>query len=166
MSISQEIIARFMAVFGEPRTTDPDLFLKEYARCMDGYDEAALRKAADKLIASSTFWPKPAELLAETRKALADAARHRRPHVPAEHEQIERREVSPEARARTDKLVADLKAKLTLTSQEPTPRPVDASAGSFYDMQRNSPNKGLHMTREGLARLTEQSRRQTGERDE
>lgn len=166
MSVADEIIERFMAVFGEPKTTNPDLFITEFARSMDGYDEAALRKAADKLIASSTFWPKPAELLAETRKALADAARHRKPHVPAEHEPIERREVSPEAKARTDKLVADLKAKLTPDSPEPTARPIDASVGSFYDMQRNSPNRGLHMTREGLARLTEQSRRQTGERDE
>ena len=65
MSIADEIIGRFNAVFGEPKTTDPELFLAEFARCMDGYDPEALRKAADRVIASNVYWPKPAELLAD-----------------------------------------------------------------------------------------------------
>jgi hypothetical protein len=72
MSIADEIIERFMAIFGEPKTPNPEVFLAEYADCMEGYDEAALRRAADRLIRSKTFWPRPAELLEEANRVLAE----------------------------------------------------------------------------------------------
>lgn len=164
MSISDEIINRFNAVFGEPRTPDPDTFLTEFARCMDGYDENALRKAADRLIATSTFWPKPAELLAEANRILAD----KRKFQPPENETFRIAPKTPEQLAMANELVANFKkfmAENVTISEKPdtTTNWKRGQRPGFEAMQRNSPNPGLHITPKGLSDI---SRRITGERDE
>lgn len=77
MSVAKEVISRFMAVFGEPKTPDPDGFLVEFAQCLSGCEATALRKAADTLIRRSTFWPKPAEVLELVSEILAERDRLR-----------------------------------------------------------------------------------------
>lgn len=163
MTISDEIIERFLAVFGEPKTPNPEVFINEFARSMDGYDETALRAAADNLIKSSTFWPKPAELLGEARRIISDRTMHR----PAEHQSWKPIARTDEQRAMADELVAQFKKFLAeRTTVSEAPPPIDWKRGQrdgFREMQRNSPNPGLHMTREGLSAL---SRRITGEHEE
>lgn len=72
---SEQLIGRFMAMFGEPKTPDPDGFLVEYARAIDGTDADALRRAGDILIRKSTFWPKPSEVLDLVGEILAERDR-------------------------------------------------------------------------------------------
>jgi hypothetical protein len=169
MSVSSEIIGRFNAVFGEPRTTDPELFLNEFARCMDGYDEDALRKAADRLIESNVHWPRPAELLAEARRILADQRRF------APREKPEPRKYGPklsdeelaQREAAHSEMMANFRKFMGRCSTPKDEKPaVDWKAGQrteFERMQRESPNRGMHMTLEGLS---DTSRRITGEHQE
>lgn len=82
MSAAKEVIKRFMAVFGEPRTPDPDTFLVEFERSLEGYDAKALRKACDTLIRKSTFWPKPAEVIEIAATILTERQHHRDSSVP------------------------------------------------------------------------------------
>lgn len=152
MSISDEIIGRFNAVFGEPRTTDPELFLNEFARCMDGYDEGALRTAADRLIETNVHWPRPAELLTEARRVLADQRRFA-PPKPVEHARAETRRATPEEMAKREaehrELMANFRKFMARCTQGPDEKPaVNWKAGQrteFERMQRESPNRGLHM---------------------
>jgi hypothetical protein len=87
---AKDTLRRFMAVYGEPRTPDPDEFLTEFAACLEGCDASALRKATDRLIRKSSFWPKPAEVLEAVSSILAERDRQmettRRP--PNVHEQF------------------------------------------------------------------------------
>lgn len=173
MNVADEIIGRFNAVFGEPRTDNPDLFLQEFARCMDGYDENALRKAADRLIAKNTFWPKPAELLGEVRTILADQRRFRSPERGSwEFRHAEREPFTPVQRSqeeidRANELVANFKkflAEHTTVSDREKVEPdwKNGQRPGFAKMQRESPNKGLHTTTEGLSAL---SKRMMGDRE-
>jgi len=89
---AKDTLRRFMAVYGEPRTPDPDEFLTEFAACLEGCDASALRKATDRLIRKSAFWPKPAEVLEAVSSILAERDRQaestRRP--PTVQEQFRR----------------------------------------------------------------------------
>lgn len=78
-------IRRMTAVFGDPKTDDPDVFLDEYRRALSGWDANVLEKATDRVIQASVFWPKPAEFLVHARAVAAEAARFK-PRKPAEHE--------------------------------------------------------------------------------
>lgn len=62
MKPAQTLIARFLAIFGEPRTENTELFLREYENAISGWDERTLKNAGDRLIAEAKFWPRPAEV--------------------------------------------------------------------------------------------------------
>lgn len=63
MTPADEVIERFLAMFGDPKTGNPELFLVEYRKALTGYGADLLRRAADRVMKTATFWPKPAELL-------------------------------------------------------------------------------------------------------
>lgn len=77
MTPVDKMIARFMAVYGEPRTTDPEMFLAEYRKALTPYSAEILEAATDRLILSSAFWPKPAEAIAEAQRVIALAPKSR-----------------------------------------------------------------------------------------
>lgn len=62
MKPAQILIARFLAIYGEPRTENTELFLREYENAISGWDERTLKSAGDRLIAEAKFWPRPAEV--------------------------------------------------------------------------------------------------------
>lgn len=152
-------IARLTAVYGEPKTPDPELFVDEFRKALKGTDAFLLEKALDRWIRSdNAFWPRPGEVLAEVRKCAADAYTERRYHVASE-----RPPPSPEAAARVRALVQD--AMQTMTGAElKRDRPdVDWQSGQregFERMQRESPNS-FHRERS----LTPVSKRMTGDRE-
>lgn len=71
MSPQDRAIARLTGTFGEPRTPDPEIFLEEFAKAISGWSLKVLDKACDEVIRTSTFWPKPAEII-EKCKAIAE----------------------------------------------------------------------------------------------
>lgn len=62
------IIARLLAVYGEPRTENPAAFLDEFAKAIAGTSDAALQRAVDAGMKQWQFFPRPAELLEIIRK--------------------------------------------------------------------------------------------------
>lgn len=161
MSPADEVIERFIAMFGEPKTTNPALFLEEYRKALTGYDGELLHRATDRVMKSATFWPKPAEVLAVVTEIASERYRH---HVPEHaHSDLPRR--TPEELRAVQEMVDGMKRIFAARQVENPIADVDWIRGQrpgFEEMQRNSPNKGLHMTKEGLSAL---SKRITGERE-
>jgi len=154
-------VSRLTAVYGEPKTPDPELFVDEFRKALKGTDPHLLAKALDNWIKSDTaFWPRPGEILAEVRKCAADAYTERRYHVASE-----RPPPSPEAAARVRALVDDAKRAMTATDldRDHGHREVDWEKGQrdgFEQMQSESPNS-FHR----VPGLTPISKRMTGERE-
>jgi hypothetical protein len=74
---AEEVVARLNAVYGDPKTPDPAMFVAEYIKALTGFDAKVLHKAADRVIKQSTFWPKPAEIIAEAEHVASEFYRHR-----------------------------------------------------------------------------------------
>lgn len=158
---AEEIIERFLAMFGEPKTTNPDLFLTEYQKALTGYDAELLHRAADKVMKTATFWPKPAEVLAVVTDIAAERYRHR----PAEHVHGDLPKRTPEELKAAQDMVDGLKRIFAERQIEIPLAELDWSSAhrpGFHDMQRTSPNVGLHRPKAGLSEI---SKRMTGERE-
>ena len=154
---ADEIIERFLAMFGEPRTVNAGLFLEEYRKALTGYDGDLLHRAADRVMKTATFWPKPAEVLAVVTEIAAERYRHR----PAEHVHGDLPRRSPEELKAAQDMVDGLKRIFAERSIEQPLVEIDwgrSFEDSFVNMQRKSPNRHLH----GLSDI---SKRITGERE-
>ncbi len=134
------LIRRLVAVFGEPKTDDPEIYLAEFEKSLKGWSAEVLQQAGDRVIKESVFWPKPAEVIAICRSIAVDiASRSRRP----ERQPIYENPASQEERDRVAEIVRltimGLKAK---APPEPELRDEVAPNRAEYEaMQRNSPNR-------------------------
>lgn len=160
MSAALRLIGRLTAVFGEPRSSNRDLFLAEFERAIAGYADDVLDRAGSEVIANSTFWPKPAEIREAARRIAAAMSAARLPRNEPEPEPP-----TPESVARCKALVAELKRSVSERAVPPpaTPRPFVVSRDAFRAMQIWSENDHLHKPRRGL---TPTSRAMSGERDD
>lgn len=134
------LIRRLVAVFGEPKTDDPEVYLMEFERALSGWADEILQLAGDKVINESVFWPKPAEVLAAARGIAGDLARKR---AKPEHQPIYTNNASEEEKARVKELVRFALMNIRRHEIEP-PAPSDAVASNrdeFTAMQRCSPNR-------------------------
>lgn len=169
MSPAEEAIERLLALFGEPKTSNPERFLEEYRKALTGIDSRVLERATDRIITKSTFWPKPAEIIAEAHHIASQLYSHR----PTDWDAVDKdrregwsvsdlkRYRSEETRARVQGMVDELKANIAAMEVEPKDD-VDWLKGQqsdFEDMQALSPN-GTHRTPAGL---TQRSRRMMGD---
>ena len=129
MSPAEEVVERLTVVFGEPKTPSPELFLIEFTRALTGWDGDVLHRAADRVIAKSTFWPRPAEVLGEARIVAAD--KYRANATPAEHKPFDQRTArTVEQRAAAQELVDNMKRFLADHVQR------DGSADQSIDWRR------------------------------
>lgn len=173
LSPAEEAIERLLTVFGEPKTVSPDRFLDEYRRALTGIEGRVLEQATDRVIRKSTFWPKPAEVIAEAHAIAAQLYEHKT--VDWDALEAERRKGwsladlaksnrNPGVRARVQAMVDEMKRNIEAMKVEEgqdaaeldwkrTQRP------GFEEMQRTSPNRGLHRS------LSPISKRMTGERE-
>lgn len=164
LNAAQTAVARLAAVYGEPKTPNPDMFADEFVRALTGYDARLLEAAVDRVVRESTFWPKPAEVIAAARSVAAALYASK----PAEHKPIEPRiERTPEAKAEVDRLIdefrRDVAARALDGNDRERERATDWSRGNrdgFAAMQSES-STGLH--RQGLSSA---SRRMSGEKDD
>ena len=68
MSHEKKLVFRFLAMYGEPKSLDPDQFIRDFIKAIEGYGPELPEKAGDALIKKNPFWPRPAEVIAEARR--------------------------------------------------------------------------------------------------
>jgi hypothetical protein len=117
--MTDDVVTRLAAVFGEPRTPDPELFLEEFGKAIKGWDDKVLHRAADEVICDCVYWPKPAELIERAQRIAAGMYRPK----PESDQYAWRSDPDPESVARVNELVA--KASLHMLGLGPR---VDAFA--------------------------------------
>jgi hypothetical protein len=144
MSAADEIVRRFLALYGEPRTPDPELYLAEYGKALSGYPIDALMTAADELIRASPFWPKPSEVIAKVDAELKWKARSVPPKAPEP-----RRVPTPEERERVAALMVEFRKAMAAITMEQQPHSDDVDwsrgqRGRFEAAQQASANGRLH----------------------
>lgn len=166
MSYAETAIARLSAVFGEPRTENPELFVAEFARAIARCDGQLLERAIDEVIKGCTFWPKPAEVLQMVARGAADReASERRKFVPVDQDIPP---PSPDAIARVNALIQEAKAAISAERPieereiEPADRTVfDGRTNRYLKTKWVVPDRAESLT----GTLTERSKRMSGERD-
>lgn len=131
MTPAEEAIERFLAMFGEPRTPNPERFLAEYAKALTGIEGPILEAAVDRVMRTATFWPKPAEVLQEVNHVAAERYKHRAVDwdaVEADRKSgwkfgdLAKSAPSDEARARAQAMVDEMKrnlASISLDANDP-----------------------------------------------
>lgn len=156
-NVNQMVLVPFEAVFGPPDSPDPDLFFDLYEEILNGYSDLILDKAAKRVMSEHAYpsWPKPADV-----KRACDGFLEA-PKPPEHFVDYEPNNDSPIVKARVDGMVKSAIEKMTVDQGEAKRYPTPPRDG-FEDMQRQSPNPRLHMTRHGL---TELSKRMSGERE-
>jgi len=162
MSSVDTVMLRMIAMFGEPKTEFPDVFLADYCKALEGWNPEVLDKATDRVQQTCVFWPKPAEFLEQAR-AVASEIERAKPRRPAEHEDIRIIKRSPDEIAMAQELVDNFARFVADNTVSAPVAKTDWKRGQrdgFEAMQRNSPNRGMHMTSAGLSNL---SKRMSGD---
>ena len=90
--IQDLMLARFLTLYGEPKTDNLEAYFDEYERALKGTAKEILSAAADRVIKAQEFrsWPTPGECL----KAC---------HAEAERKAIERERFEPKSIERADR---------------------------------------------------------------
>ena len=170
------LLNRLSVLFGPPETPDPRAFIVEYESILVKYSPALVSKAGDYIRDNHLRrgWPTCAEL----RAALMAVAP---PPKPIDWDAVERErkegwklsdlsknEAFEASKARVREMVAEMKRNIASKRVEDAVDPLETDwrrgqRDAFEEMQRNSQNKAMHMTKEGIAKLTERSRRMSGD---
>lgn len=139
----EQLIQRFVAVWGEPKTDYADTFIAEYQRILAGQRGDVLKLTGDLCVDQETYWPRPADV----RRHLNTASGRLNKYIPPEHREFPDQEpVDPEMKARVGKLMADLVKKLSVAQDAPDAKPNywrDVTKPAFEEMQRESPTVSL-----------------------
>lgn len=157
MNAADDAIERFLAMFGEPKTPNPSRFIEEYRKALRGIDGDVLDRAVDRIMRKTTFWPKPAEVIQEAHQVAAEKYEHKAEDwdaIEADRKQgwkfsdLSKSAATPESKARVQAMVDEMKRNIAankIDTKEPVE--IDWARGQrdgFEEMQRTSPNKGLH----------------------
>jgi hypothetical protein len=140
------LLSRLMTVYGDPKTDDLEGFIREYRRALAGYSDKVLDKATDKIIDSSLFWPRPAEVKAIAYGVAASIAPARKPADEPLEPYIHPESRGPEGLRSAAEIMAEFRAGMAekRLAAEPDPAEIDwsrAQRDGFRDMQANSPNR-------------------------
>lgn len=141
------LLSRLMTVFGDPKTDDLEGFIREYRRTLAGYSDKVLEKATDKIIDTSLFWPRPAEVKAIAYAVAASMAPAPKTfEEPAFEPYIHPEQRGPEGLRSAEEIMAEFRRNMAerRLAAEPDPAEIDwkrAQRDGFRDMQENSPNR-------------------------
>lgn len=144
---AETAVQRLMAVFGEPRTTNPDMFLIEFVKAVKGYPDDVLIQACDHVIRKCTYWPKPAEMREAAERILASRQSESRADYIRRLDEQERDWKAPneEERTRVRALFDRLKLQLKgIDGDFIDARAMGAQRPGFERMRLASPNRHLH----------------------
>lgn len=166
MSTPEQFVERLMSHFSKRHADEKaeQIWFDDIVKTLKGYDPRVLDVAADLLIEERTEirFPLPAEI----RQFCSAASKQIYGATPEPRDKYA--DLPPptdEERARVQQIVEDAKRAImskALPAEPKAPFP-DVSRPAFEKMQRESPNPGLHMTRQGL---TDLSKRITGDRED
>lgn len=160
MSPEDRLIARLLGVYGEPKTPDPEMFIAEFGKAIEGWSIRVLDKVGDQLIRDCQFWPKPAEVIEKAKAIAADmdrdgrAPRYRFPSKMGPYDE-KTLETWRKAKIWRDSIPDDYWDRKTVRA--PVPHP---NRKAFTDLQAKSPNTHLHG-----GSLTEASKRMSGDHE-
>lgn len=150
MTPQQKLIARLCAVFGEPRSEDVDVFVKELERSLKPFAADVLQQTCDEVIDSSQFWPRPYEIRCIATRIGTDKAKAK---IKAATVPVD---IPPpptaEQRQRADAMVKEMRKAIAVcdVTEDIKPQP-DMTRPGFEAMQRKSRNTWLHQKRGGDA---------------
>ncbi len=99
--MSNPLLDRLVVVFGPPQSDDPQAYLREVQKLIAKYTPTELDKAADLLVRSSKWFPKPAEIAV----ACADAREMLTPSQPFDPAKKKNLDWTKEALDRADRLI-------------------------------------------------------------
>lgn len=99
--MSNPLLQRLVVVFGPPQSEDPPAYLGEIEKLISKYTPTELDKAADLLVRSSKWFPKPAEIAV----ACADAREILTPSQPFDPAKKKNLDWTKEALDRADRLI-------------------------------------------------------------
>lgn len=157
MKPEERLVSRMLTIYGEPKTDDPVAYMNEVERAVSCYSAEILERAATQAFRRFKFWPRPAEIceVAEAIAAQITAEEERRNPKPRDPDLPP---PSPEEVARSRQVLAAAVAAMSRPDKRGAlPR---VTRDAFEAMQRNSPNRHLHVDHAALAR------RITGERND
>jgi hypothetical protein len=151
---------RLTVIYGEPDSIDPKAYLDEIEHLTAGYGNNVLNEAADAIIGGHRFksWPTPAQCLNACQMA-AERLAAKQPEKRLYRFPSKMGPYDPET-------VATWELATAWRNSLPDSHPlVKQSAGvrqwaakicrdAFAQMQRNSPNQGLHRTDGGLSTMS------------
>ncbi len=115
------VIARFVTLYGEPRTDNAEALYSEYVRALKDFDQEALEAAVDEIVRMHTFptWPTPGEVY---KQALTEAAKlyAKRPRPEPKPEQPKREDgryvLTEEQKAHNRRMIEELKKAVASTA--------------------------------------------------
>lgn len=99
--MSNPLLDRLVVVFGPPQSDDPAAYLKEVQKLIAKYSPPELDKAADLLMRSSKWFPKPSEIAV----ACADAREMLTPSQPFDPAKKKNLDWTKESMERADRLI-------------------------------------------------------------
>lgn len=148
------LLKRFRAVYGEPRSDEPDVLVAEYERALRGYSAAVLERAGSALIDGLApdgkprrFWPTISECRDACTRAAAVVAAEVKRDKPAEPEP-QREPLTEEQRQKHRALMAEFSKAMSLhrgsMDQPPPPDWERGQREAIETLQDVSPNTGLH----------------------
>lgn len=167
-NVNQMVFEKFQALYGPPKTENPDLFMDEYEKHLSGYADEILEKAVDLVVAefAGTWgWP-PIGMIREACKRVLPPPQQYQTFAP--EADIER---NPMVAARIAKLAKEAIQHIEEKREKPPESEAKyPNADDWMRMLAETPNHELHginteqqdAIREHYG-LTPLSRRMTGE---
>ena len=156
----KSFLNRMGILYGPPETPDAKAFIREYEAMLARYSAEIIRSAGDHIRDHHTrrSWPTPGEVR-EALMAVAPAPER----VDWDSVEADRKEgwkfadlaksaVTPESKARVQAMVDEMKRNLAAKAIDDKPDTFEpdwerGQRDGFTEMQRTSPNKGLHRSR-------------------
>lgn len=146
----EQLVARLLTIFGEPRVEAPDEYIREFVAAIDGWDGEVLQAAGTEVVRTARFFPRPAEVLEVARRISAErSAARARQQPPRSEGQMP--PLTPAQRERADRIMRMFRSAMAdhvLGDEERRPAKC-ANRDEMERLQRSSPNRHLHTSLTG-----------------
>lgn len=120
------VLARFLTLYGEPKTDNLEAFVSEYEHALAGMSREVLQGGANRVIKAQEFrsWPTPGECVKACHQEAEHLAVQRERFAPKNIEQTDKTWAPPteEQKARARQLVAEAKKAILAGETPPAPR--------------------------------------------
>lgn len=120
------VLARFLTLYGEPKTDNLEAFIAEYESALAGMSREVLTGGANRVIRAQEFrsWPTPGECVKACHQEAEHLAVQQQRFAPANIEKTDKAWTPPteEQKARARQLVAEAKKAILAGDGPPAPR--------------------------------------------